>query len=123
LGAFYPIPHGVVCGTLVAAATRTNIKAMLLRDPDNPALTKYVRVGEVLCQQRYASPQIARAALLQLLSDWTELLRLPRLTQFGLTKRGLDHVVEHSRGSSMKTNPVVLTDDEIKSVLEARLEK
>jgi alcohol dehydrogenase len=123
LGAFYPIPHGVVCGTLVAAATRTNIKAMLLRDPNNPALTKYVRVGEVLCQQRYASPQIARAALLQLLSDWTEFLRLPRLTQFGLTTRGLDHVVEHSRGSSMKTNPVVLTDDEIKSVLEARLEK
>ncbi len=121
LGAFYPIPHGVVCGTLVAAATRANIKTMLMRDPDNPALMKYARVGEVLRQKRHSSPQIARAALLQLLSDWTEYLHLPRLSEFGLTNQGLDRVVAHSRGSSMKTNPIVLTDDEIKSVLEDRL--
>lgn len=121
LGAFYPIPHGVVCGTLVAAATRANIKAMLMRDPDNPALSQYARVGEVLCQKRHVSPQIARAALIQLLSDWTETMRLPRLRDFGLTNQGLDHVVVHSRGSSMKTNPIVLTDDEIKAVLEDRL--
>ncbi len=121
LGAFYPIPHGVVCGTLVAAATRTNIKTMLMRDPDNPALMKYSRVGEVLCQKRHSSPQIARAALLQLLTDWTESLHLPRLSHFGLMNQGLDHVVAYSRGSSMKTNPIVLSDDEIKSVLEDRL--
>ena len=29
LGAFYPIPHGVVSGTLVAKATDVNIKTML----------------------------------------------------------------------------------------------
>lgn len=121
LGAFYPIPHGVVCGTLVAAATRVNIKSMLMRESDNPALIKYARVGEVLCQKRHASPQIARAALLQLLIDCTECMHLPRLCKFGLTNQGLDHVVAHSRGSSMKTNPIVLTDDEIKSVLEDRL--
>ncbi len=121
LGAFYPIPHGVVCGTLVAAATRVNIKTMLMRDPDNQSLTKYARVGEVLCQKRHSSPQLARAALLQLLSNWTEHLHLPRLSEFGLTNHGLDRVVAHSRGSSMKTTPIVLTDEEIKSVLEARL--
>ncbi len=40
LGAFFPIPHGVVCGTLVAAATRLNIDVMQERDPDNPALAQ-----------------------------------------------------------------------------------
>lgn len=121
LGAFYPIPHGVVCGSLVAVATRANIKAMLMREPDNPALNKYARVAEVLCQQRHASPQTARAALIQLLSEWTEYMRLPRLSEFGLTNQGLDHIVGGSRGSSMKTNPIVLTDDEIRAVLEDRL--
>ena len=38
LGAFFPIPHGVVCGTLVAAATRTNIIALRERDPTAVAL-------------------------------------------------------------------------------------
>jgi hypothetical protein len=35
LGAFFPIPHGVVCGTLVASATACNIAALEARDPGN----------------------------------------------------------------------------------------
>ena len=33
----------------------------------------------------------------------------------------LDHIVAHSRGSSMKTNPVVLTDEEIRAILIERM--
>ncbi|MBI1422562.1 MAG: iron-containing alcohol dehydrogenase [Gammaproteobacteria bacterium] len=121
LGAFYPIGHGVVCGTLVAAATEVNIKTLQARDPDNIALAKYVRLGEVLCQRRHASADAAREALVGLLYDWTEQMQLPRLREYGVTEDGLDHVVTHSRGSSMKTNPIVLTDEEIKSVLQMRL--
>ncbi len=40
LGAFFPIPHGVVCGTLVGAATRVNLAALRERDPDNPGLAQ-----------------------------------------------------------------------------------
>jgi len=121
LGAFYPIGHGVVCGTLVAAATQVNIDTMLTREPDNPALAKYARLGEVLCQRRHASHQAARQALVELLQQWTTQMQLPTLNRYGVEEAGLDHVVAHSRGSSMKTNPVVLTDDEIKAVLRMRL--
>jgi alcohol dehydrogenase class IV len=121
LGAFYPIGHGVVCGTLVAAATEVNINSMLAREPENPALAKYARLGEVLCQRRHASPDAARSALIALLQDWTLRMQLPLLHHYGVDGDGLDHVVAHSRGSSMKTNPIVLTDDEIKSVLRMRL--
>jgi alcohol dehydrogenase class IV len=121
LGAFYPIGHGVVCGTLVAAASEVNIKTMQAREPDNLALAKYARLGEVLCQHRHASPDAARVALIQLLQDWTEQMQLPRLSRFGITEAGLNQVVTNSRGSSMKTNPIVLTDEEIKTVLRMRL--
>lgn len=121
LGAFYPIGHGVVCGTLVAAATEVNINSMLAREPENSALDKYARLGEVLCQRRHASAQAARAALLELLQDWTTRMQLPRLREYGVAEAGLEHVVAHSRGSSMKTNPIRLTDDEIKTVLRLRL--
>ena len=33
LGAYFPIPHGVVCGTLVATATEANIRALRERTP------------------------------------------------------------------------------------------
>ena len=120
LGAFYPIPHGVVCGTLVAAATEMNINAIFEREPDNPALARYARVSEVLAQRRFRSQDDALRHLVQLLSQWTEDLRLHRLSSYGLEHDALDHVVAHSRGSSMKTNPIVLTDDEIKAILVER---
>ena len=121
LGAFYPIPHGVVCGTLVAAATHTNINAMLEREPDNVAIGRYARVSEVLSQRRFKSIDEALDKLVELLQHWTYDLQLERLSTYGLTSSALDHVVEHSRGSSMKTNPIVLTDEEIKAMLVERM--
>ena len=121
LGAFYPIPHGVVCGTLVAAATEMNINAMFDREPYNPALERYARVSEVLAQRRFRSQDEALQHLVQLLARWTEDLQLQRLSGYGLEHDGIDHVVAHSRGSSMKTNPIVLTDDEIRGILVERI--
>ena len=121
LGAFYPIPHGVVCGTIIATATDVNIKGMLTREPDNYALEKYARVAEVLCERRIRDQEVAWSELVELLRFWTEELQLPRLSYCGIKEEGLDKVVANSRGSSMKTNPIVLTDDEIKSILIDRL--
>lgn len=121
LGAFYPIPHGVVCGTLVATATEINIQAMLEREPDNHALDKYARVAEVLCEKRIRDKEQARKELVSLLTKWTTELQLPTLSHYGIGESELDEIVLNSRGSSMKTNPIVLTDDEIKNILLDRL--
>jgi alcohol dehydrogenase len=121
LGAFHPIPHGVVCGTLVATCTAVNIDALRARAPDSVALDKYAEAAGILCGQSFSSREAAWRALVYLLAEWTERLALPRLGDYGLEANGLDHVVAHARGSSMKTNPVLLTDAEIKACLEERL--
>jgi alcohol dehydrogenase len=121
LGAFYPVPHGVVCGTLVAAATEMNINAMLEREPDNAAIDRYARISEVLSQRRFKSTDQALDKLVELLQQWTYDLQLQKLSRYGLESSALDHVVEHSRGSSMKTNPIVLSDEEIKAILIERM--
>jgi alcohol dehydrogenase class IV len=120
LGAFFPIPHGVVCGTLVGAATRMNIDAMLAREPDNPALAKYARVGELLCQRPFATLEQAWEELISLLDQWTGRLELPTLDRYGIRPADFGRIVAHSRGSSMKTNPIVLTDDELGTILQQR---
>ena len=121
LGAFYPIPHGVVCGTLVAVATRVNVRAMREREPHNPALRRYAKVAEILLQRQFDNVDQALDALVGLLQQWTEALDLERLAAYGLGDVGLDQVVAHARGSSMKTNPIVLTDAEIRMVLQERM--
>lgn len=120
LGAFFPIPHGVVCGTLVAAATRINIEAMQAREPRNTALGKYADVGRLLASESLDDGH-AREALLDRLQHWTERMELERLGAYEVREQDLDRVVAHSRGSSMKTNPIVLTDAEIRQVLMQRL--
>ncbi|GAB4175005.1 MAG: iron-containing alcohol dehydrogenase [Rhodocyclaceae bacterium] len=121
LGAFFPIPHGVVCGTLVAAATRANIEVMQAREPDNPALAKYARAGRLLSGEAAAGDDAARALLVETLIGWTRRLALPRLGELGVGEADIGRIVAASRGSSMKTNPVVLSDAEIAAILRARL--
>jgi alcohol dehydrogenase len=121
LGAFYPIPHGVVCGTLVATCTAVNIEALRAREPDSVALGKYAEAAHILCGRTFPDRETAWDALIELLAEWTDLLDLPRLGAYGLNESALDHVVAHSRGSSMKTNPLVLSDDEIRTCLQERL--
>lgn len=120
LGAFFPIPHGVACGTLVAAATAVNIRALTEREPGHPALARYARVGRLLTGRDLPDEDAARAALVSLLGEWTRLLDLPTLDRFGITRDDHPRIVAHSRGSSMKTNPIVLEDREIAAILDAR---
>ncbi len=121
LGAFFPIPHGVVCGTLVGAATRVNLAALRERELTNPARRKYARAGDILYGRHYPSPEESHAALLALLDDWTERLALPRFGAYGIQESDFAHIVAHSRGGSMKSNPLVLSDAEIADVLRLRL--
>lgn len=121
LGAFYPIPHGVVCGTLLADATQVNIQAMRVREPDNPALARYARIAERLCGRHFGDQAEAHEQLVSLLGRWVEELKLPRLGQYGLDSAGLEKVVRNARGSSMQTNPIVLTDGELSNLLAGRI--
>ncbi len=121
LGAFFPIPHGVVCGTLVAEATDVNVAALAARQPDHPSLDKYARVGALLTGRNDLDPDAARAALVDHLRRLLEEMQVPRLGTFGMTSDEVGRVVANSRGGSMKTNPLVLTDDEVTEILVRRL--
>ncbi|MDP3584397.1 MAG: iron-containing alcohol dehydrogenase [Thiobacillus sp.] len=121
LGAFFPIPHGVACGTLVATATRVNIEALHTRDPENPALEKYAQVGRLISKQGQLDREAAYAVLIDTLDAWTRALGLPTLAHYGVTPADIPRIVANSRGSSMKTNPVRLEDAEIAAILAARI--
>lgn len=121
LGAYFPIPHGVVCGTLVAEATALNIRALRERMPDSVALKKYAEAGRLLTGLSAAEDAASCDALVELLRAWTERLQLPRLREFGVEEGDIDRIVQGSRGGSMRTNPLVLEDAELAKLLLARI--
>jgi alcohol dehydrogenase len=121
LGSFFPIPHGVVCGTLLAAAVEVNVEAMQSRAPDHPALKKYAHVGRLILHRPALEDTHALAGLVEVLKQWTVRLQLPTLSALGVRASDFRRIVDHSRGSSMKTNPVVLDDAEIERIIRQRL--
>ncbi len=121
LGAFFPIPHGVACDTLLATATKVNIDTMEARDPDNPALKKYAQLGRLFRGRTHVEEVGARVFLVHTLKEWSKRLDLPRLGEFGITEKDVDRIVAHCRGSSMKTNPIVLSDEDVAGIIRVRL--
>jgi alcohol dehydrogenase len=121
LGSLFSVPHGVACGTTLAEATRINLRALKAREANSPALAKYAAVGRLLSGQSSASEEQGQALLLEVLQGWTEQLPLARLGQYGIGLDDLPQIVAHSRNNSMKTNPVLLLDEEIAAIVAARI--
>lgn len=117
LGAFFPIPHGVACGATVAAATEINIRALEEREPGSPALERYAQIGRLFQGGGLADDEGVRQFLVRTLKEWTARLKMPGLAAYGIGEADLDEIVANCRGSSMKTNPIVLTDGEVKEIL------
>lgn len=121
VGAYFPIPHGVVCGTLVAVATEINIGALRERGSDHGTLAKYAQVGRLFSGRDDLGEEEAQQALIDILSEWTCRLQLPSLGNYGICASDFDAIVAACRGSSMKTNPIVLEDGEVREILARRL--
>ncbi len=121
LGAALPVPHGTGCGILLAATTRANLAALAARAPGSSALGRYADAGRIMAGDRALPDDQALDALQATLDAWTIVLRIPRLADFGAAPRDLPGLVAESRGSSMRTNPVVLADAEIAGILAACL--
>jgi len=124
LGARFGIHHGAGCGALVAAVTRTNLAALTERAPGSRALDRYAEAGRLLAgdptpTDGTLADDAARCALIAALDRLTSLLRIPGLSAYGVTAEAFPALVAESRGSSMRTNPVALTDDEIGAILAA----
>jgi alcohol dehydrogenase class IV len=119
LGARLQAPHGAVCGALLAATFEANWNALRNRDPQNPALGRMDEVAKLLTGDPMASPEGAVVWLV----DLSKALGVPGLARYGLTEARIPALVEAAKAaSSMRANPIALTDDELASILARSLE-
>ncbi len=121
LGAFFPIPHGVVCGTLLGAATRVNIAAMQTRAPDLPGLARYARIGRLLSKDPTLARDRALTRLADTLDEWIQRLDIPTLSTYGVRSGDFPRLVAGCQSGSNQTNPLVLTGPEMTEILTRRL--
>jgi alcohol dehydrogenase len=121
LGARFPVPHGTGCGILLAATTRANLYALASRAPRHVALARYADAGRILANRPDLADGAARTSLLDELLALHGSLVLPTLGDYGMREPDIPAIVGDCRGSSMRTNPIVLEDEEIAGILAACL--
>jgi alcohol dehydrogenase len=122
LGARLPIPHGMACGAVLWQTIRANITALNERAPESPALPKYAQAGRILADlPSTIRDGAARVALVDTLHDMVEALAVPPLSAFEMTAEDIPVIVADSPGSSMRTNPVALADEELTAILRQAL--
>ncbi len=121
IGGEFKIPHGVVCGTLLAEATRINIEKLKENGKNGIlGLKKFAKIGEILAERPCSPNETLKNAdsLIQILDDWTDELKLSRLANFGIREEEIDHLAEIT---SQKNNPVVLEKVDLIQILKNRL--
>jgi len=115
IGGMFSAPHGMVCASLLHAAADTNYKALTKRDPDNPALAKFNEAACIMLQ----NPDATITMALNRLKGLAAQMFVPGLEEFGITEADFPAIIEKSKNaSSMKGNPIALTDTELTIILE-----
>jgi alcohol dehydrogenase class IV len=117
-GGMFDAPHGAVCAALLPHVITANIAALKTRQPDSAALKRYDEVAQLLTGDRTATA----ADGAEWIGELCEMLHVPGLSAYGVTKADLADLIEKSaRSSSMKGNPIALTPDEMRGILTQAL--
>jgi len=119
LGGMYPAPHGGICARLLPIVMDVNLRALRERAGNASQLDRFSEVARLLTGRQDASAEDGISWLRALVVD----LRIPGLSRYGLQESEFVDVIDRARrSSSMKGNPVDLSDAEVASILEASLE-
>lgn len=118
LGGMYNAPHGAICAALLPHVMKANINALQNREPDNPALPRFDEIGQRITGDESATAQTAM--------DWidatSQQFNIPGLSTYGITEPDFEAIIAKSgNSSSMKGNPIKLTDDELYTILKSAL--
>lgn len=119
IGGMFSIPHGVVCGTLMAEANRLTLQRLRDVGESSAALEKYGRLGKLFSRVEGRSREYYQDSFIRYLQAITDELQVPPLSKFGIT---IDDLAGIAEKSGCKNNPVMLDDEDKQQLLISRLE-
>ncbi|NOJ94012.1 iron-containing alcohol dehydrogenase [Corallococcus coralloides] len=115
LGGMLGAAHGALCAALLGATLELNLEALRSRAPDHPALPRFRELAVLLTGQSNARAEDG----ITWVKDLVHAVRIRGLRDMGLTEAAIPELVTKARAaSSMKGNPLPLTDAELTALVE-----
>jgi alcohol dehydrogenase class IV len=115
LGGRLGAPHGALCARLLPDVMELNLtKARASRE--TWLIERYAEVASIVLGQAGAAPEAGIAWVRELV----EILEIPRLASYGLTRAAFPELIARSlAASSTKGNPVALGPEDFAAILES----
>lgn len=118
VGGLFDIPHGTLCATLLAEATRENIRQLRESDGGEAGLRKFANASLILTGSATGSVPDDCDRLVELLEEWQQQFAFPRLGEFGLRESDLAEIIAATRS---KSNAAPLDTAAMRRILVARV--
>lgn len=118
IGGMYHIPHGVVCGTLMATSNAINVRELRKNVKNKIALEKYARLGELFLDEEGKSDDYYIDGFVHYLYKLTDDFQLPGLKRYGLERKDIEVIC---RMTEVKNNPVKLKLEDLMEIVNNRL--
>ena len=120
IGGIIDMPHGQVCGSLMAVVHEKTIRALQTNYPESRVLKKYVHVGMMFSGDKAPdkSDDYYLDQFIRKLHVMTESLGLERFSDYGLTETW---AAEIAGNTGNKNNPISFSEEERKNMLISRL--
>ncbi len=114
LGGRYEAHHGALCARLLPIVCEVNLRALVQRAPQNPALPRYHEIARLLT----GHPQADAWLGIQWLEELVRELQVPSLATYGVLEADIPEIcAQAAQASSMKGNPLPLTTEEMEEIL------
>jgi alcohol dehydrogenase class IV len=113
LGGMLHAPHGALCAALLGPVMEANLRALAEREPEHPALARYREIAEIVTGRHGAGVEDG----LDWVRDLCQALEVRGLGHHGLSAGEIPALVAKAKAaSSMRGNPVQLSDQELGDV-------
>jgi alcohol dehydrogenase class IV len=91
IGGRYDIPHGIVCGTLMASANDLNVRVLRKNSRNDKTLKKYAVLGKFFDGEEGKSDDYYIDSFINFLKELTIELKLTGLKTYGLDEKEMFH--------------------------------
>lgn len=117
IGGRYNVPHGLICGTLMASSNEINVKRLRAITDSTGTLGKYVLLGKLFLEEDRKTDGYFIDGFIDYLYSLSDKLALSGLKKAGVKEHDLKEICS---ATVCKNNPVELNTDDLFEIIIGR---
>jgi alcohol dehydrogenase class IV len=114
IGGMFNIPHGLICGTLMAKSNEINVRELRKKGKNNSALNKYSLLGKLFIDENGKTEDFYIDGFIQYLYEMSNDLHLTGLKTFGIEAKDIELICSMTEP---KNNPLILSSENLQEIV------